>query len=127
MEKSITTNYTDEEFRKLVREEVKVALSENHSSEPDKNIDGFVNINEALNILDLSKSTIYKMVHFGKIPFFKQGPKKLVFKRADLLEWLRQNRNLDKNGTNIDGWNEKLQQHVVYEQPPKDWTDRNWK
>ena len=114
----------------MVREEVKgvlVELQSEKSPEVTVHNGDFVNADEAIKILDLSKSTLYKMVHLNKIPFLKQGRKKLLFNRNDLHEWLVRNRNLDMNGTAPDGWNEKAQQHFIYQQPPAWWTAENWK
>lgn len=126
MEKQITTNFSELEFRQLVREEVKTALKELLPNTEAVDAGDYVNMVEASKILDLSKSTVYKLVHFNKIPYKKQGPKKLMFKRSDLNDWLVKTRNLDENGTAPDGWNEKLQRHCIYQQPSADWVKENW-
>jgi excisionase family DNA binding protein len=42
-------------------------------------------MNDAALLTGLSKGTLYKMVHFGRIPYYKsQGGKMTYFDRADL-------------------------------------------
>jgi len=49
--------------------------------------EAFLNVQEAADLTDLQPSTIYKMVHYRKIPFFKRGGK-LYFTRNSLIEWI---------------------------------------
>ncbi|WDF79536.1 helix-turn-helix domain-containing protein [Mucilaginibacter sp. KACC 22773] len=120
---------TVSELRTIIRDEVTLSMQSTGFNVSVQDLDTrgqnrplpaeneFVDINTAVEVLGLSKSTIYKMVGANKIPYSKQGPKKLLFKRADLKKWLNDNIALDKNGTAPDGWNEKLQGHFIYEQP----------
>jgi excisionase family DNA binding protein len=48
---------------------------------------------EACKYLELSKSTIYKLTHTNKIPFYKPNGKKIYFLKSDLNNWLIRNRN----------------------------------
>lgn len=127
MKKTVNITYTDEEFRELIRQEVKAVLDEQVDPGTATGDQGFINMDQAAEYLQISKSTLYKYVSGSKIPFIKQGKKRLLFKKSELENWLLQNRNLDMNGTAPDGWNAKLQQHVGYEQPAKSWTDQHWK
>ena len=49
----------------------------------------FLNFKEVLELLMLSRSTLYKLSASGKIPHYK--PKgKLYFKRTELINWISQ-------------------------------------
>jgi len=51
-----------------------------------------LNIDEVSKLTGLSKSTIYKFTHTGRIPFYKQA-KHLYFDRVEIEEdWLKANR-----------------------------------
>lgn len=47
---------------------------------------------EATRLLNVSKSTLYKMTMRGDIPFFKPAGKLMYFERAALESWMRANR-----------------------------------
>lgn len=47
--------------------------------------DDFLTVEQAAAFLNLEKSTVYKKVSDGKLPFYKAG-KKLFFKRAELVK-----------------------------------------
>ena len=55
---------------------------------------------QALEFLQVSKSTLYKLTHKRLIPFTKPGGKKLYFKKSDLVHWM--NRNPVKSENQID-------------------------
>ncbi len=55
----------------------------NHKS----NSEEILNLDEAADLLDLSKNTIYQKTSKNRIPFFKRG-RKLYFKRSELLKWI---------------------------------------
>ena len=50
-----------------------------------------LSFNEALELLDVSKSFLYKMTSECKITFFKPNNGKIYFRRSDLEEWMMQN------------------------------------
>jgi len=50
-----------------------------------------LNLDEACNLTGLSKSHIYKLTCWGKIPYYKQS-KHLYFDRLELEAWLKTNR-----------------------------------
>jgi len=56
---------------------------------------------EALVLLDISPSMLYKLTHKRAIPFYKPGGKLIYFKKMDLLGWALSNKqesvNLMKN------------------------------
>ena len=50
------------------------------------------NTAEAVKYYGISKSHLYKLVHFGKITYHKPSPKLLVFKKEDLDRYFLGNR-----------------------------------
>jgi len=50
-----------------------------------------LNLDEACTLTGLSKSHIYKLTCWGKIPYYKQA-KHLYFDRLELESWLKTNR-----------------------------------
>lgn len=48
---------------------------------------------EAIQYLDLSESSLYKLTSDSKITFFKPNGGKLYFKKTDLDNWMLQNEN----------------------------------
>lgn len=53
--------------------------------------DGFLNVDQAAEFLDLSKQTIYTLACRRKIPYHKRG-KRLYFEKETLTEWVRNGR-----------------------------------
>ncbi|QIG90658.1 helix-turn-helix domain-containing protein [Chryseobacterium sp. POL2] len=49
---------------------------------------------EAIQYLDLSESSLYKLTSDSKITFFKPNGGKLYFKKTDLDNWMLQNENI---------------------------------
>lgn len=77
-------NYNDilTDLRKIISEEV----SKTSDRVPEKSI---ITIDEAAELLDLSKGSIYRLTSTNKIPFIKKGGI-LRFERAALLKWLKE-------------------------------------
>ena len=50
-----------------------------------------LNLDEVCSLTGLSKSHIYKLTCWGKIPYYKQA-KHLYFDRAEIENWLKENR-----------------------------------
>lgn len=50
-----------------------------------------LNLDEVCKLTNLSKSHIYKLTCWGKIPFYKQA-KHLFFDRIEIENWLKENR-----------------------------------
>ncbi len=70
-----------------------------------------LNLDEACNLTGLSKSHIYKLTCWQKIPFYKQA-KHLYFDRLELEAWLKTNRfkasdELEKDASTIVTLNKK--------------------
>lgn len=57
-----------------------------------------LNIDEVSKLTGLSKSTIYKFTHLGKIPFYKQA-KHCFFDRVEIENWLKANRGYNSDET----------------------------
>ncbi len=51
-----------------------------------------LNFKEALAMLGISPSTLYKMTHQREINFYKPGGKLIFFLKEDLLNWMLQNK-----------------------------------
>jgi excisionase family DNA binding protein len=51
-----------------------------------------LNVQEAAAFLGLKPSYIYNLCHYGKLPHFKPGGKKIVFRLSDLESYLYRNR-----------------------------------
>lgn len=52
-----------------------------------KNID-VINFKEAIELLGISKSTLYKLTHKKEIPYYKPNGKLIFFKREELMAWV---------------------------------------
>lgn len=64
-------------------------LTERNIQEAD-----FLNVGEASLYLGIKKSTLYKLTHSRKIPYFCPGGKLIYFRKSDLNEFLLRNRQL---------------------------------
>lgn len=51
-----------------------------------------LNLEEAAEYLDISRSHLYKLTSKGEIPHYKPRGKRLYFTREDLNTWMRQGR-----------------------------------
>ena len=61
-------------------------------AENEKQVDKILNIDEACDLLKVTRITIYRKVKNNTIPHMKRG-KKLLFSRNTLLEWLQESSN----------------------------------
>jgi len=50
-----------------------------------------LNLEEAASFLGIAKSTLYKMTHENRLPFYKPSGKLIFFEKSILLEWIRSN------------------------------------
>lgn len=48
-----------------------------------------LNLEEAADFLGIAKSTLYKMTHLNKLPYFKPAGKLIFFEKKTLLDWVR--------------------------------------
>jgi excisionase family DNA binding protein len=56
-------------------------------------------LEEGALFLGISKSSMYKMTHKHEIPFYRPNGKLIFFEKAELLNWVRQNRNRSDSET----------------------------
>lgn len=56
-----------------------------------KSTQDFLNVKEAAEFLDYSKSYLYKLTQLKIIPHYKPNGKKLYFKISDLGNWITRN------------------------------------
>jgi excisionase family DNA binding protein len=61
----------------------------------------FLNFKEIIELLGVSRSTLYKLSASGKIPHYKPTGGKLFFKRTEVLDWVK--KRVVDNATNNDG------------------------
>jgi excisionase family DNA binding protein len=87
MKQAFKTIYTDQEFRQLIREELKAVLSGEAEQIAGPDNDGFINLKQAVDFLKIKTSYMYQLVHKKAIPFKKSG-KRLLFKKSDLAAWV---------------------------------------
>lgn len=57
-------------------------------------------LEEASIYMGISKSSLYKMTHRHELPFYRPNGKFIYFEKAELLKWMRQNRNRSEIETN---------------------------
>lgn len=74
-------------------------LASDQPRQPD-----FIGIDQASELLNLSKSAIYKRTMAGTLPFYKMG-KKLIFRRSELLETIQNHKHkpAPQRGVMIEG------------------------
>lgn len=51
-----------------------------------------LNFKEALALLGISASTLYKLTHKKAITYYKPSGKLIFFRRKDLMDWMLQNK-----------------------------------
>ena len=74
---------TPEELERIITKSVAEAMAGKvPQSEPD-----FISIDQAAELVNLSKHTIYSMVNKREIPYYKRG-KRLYFKKPELQNWI---------------------------------------
>lgn len=88
MEKNIS-NLTEEELRQIIREEVRAVLNERTSESGGSGAEGFLDTDQAADLIKLKKTTLYNLINQNKIPFHKSG-KRVLFKRTELIAWVNE-------------------------------------
>jgi excisionase family DNA binding protein len=58
----------------------------------DRNIERPIGIKEAMEFTGYSRSYLYKLIHFNKIPCYKPGEGKVFFKPGELAEFVYRNK-----------------------------------
>ena len=51
-----------------------------------------LNLMEAAEFLDFSRSYLYRLTSQGRVPCYKHEGKRIYFDRAELVNWLKRNR-----------------------------------
>ena len=51
-----------------------------------------LNLKEAAEFLDFSRSYLYRLTSQGRVPCYKPEGKRVYFDRAELVNWLKRNR-----------------------------------
>ena len=83
-----------EEFQNLIAETVTKCLT-NHKEEPilvqatDPEV---LNIDQVADLLNYSKSYLYKLTSSRAIPYYKKGGKTIHFLRSEIIEWIKTGR-----------------------------------
>lgn len=79
------------ELSELIEKTLRKVLEEHQAPDPAlrETPAEIISIDQAVELLNLAKPTIYALTSRGEIPFFKTG-KKLYFKRSELLAWIEQ-------------------------------------
>lgn len=58
-----------------------------------------ISIDDAAQVVNLTKPTIYGLVHKNKIPYRKKG-KRLYFLKSELIDWINSGRKISKSSLN---------------------------
>ena len=56
-------------------------------------------LKEAAEFLDFSRSYLYRLTSQGRVPHYKPEGKRVYFDRAELVDWLKRNRNRTQEET----------------------------
>ena len=70
-------------------------MTQERNSNPtlaEKSQEDFVTLQEAAQILGLSKGTIYQYTHYKTIPYYKPNGRKIYFKIKDLIDFMERGR-----------------------------------
>ena len=84
MIRTVYTEYTDEEFRKIISESVHEALKTLQFGEPDR----ILTTEDLMEEFQISKPTVITYRKSGLIPFFTIGDR-IRFSRNDVIESLK--------------------------------------
>jgi len=68
------------------------AIEKLSDTSEDRRSDQLLNVAQCASMLDLQKSTVYRMTSLKKIPHYKRGGR-LYFSRQEVLEWLKNKKN----------------------------------
>ncbi len=88
---SILTSFSEEEIRRIFRDEITNYFSQNPVATAQTNNDQIGGIELAIEITGKAKATIYSLCSNRQIPHFKKS-KQLLFSRNELTEWIKNGR-----------------------------------
>ncbi len=91
MENLVFTQLSVDEVRRMLREEIKGALTEAMPTKEPIEKEIYLNIQQVSELINLAVPTIYGLVHRRQIPFIKRG-KKLLFEKDGISQWLQKSR-----------------------------------
>lgn len=92
MQKELFISMSFEELRSLIADVVKKSLSENSEFSLNYPSDSEVlGTEQVANMLQVSKSYLYKLIMGRELPFYKKG-KKIFFLKSEIIEWIKTGR-----------------------------------
>lgn len=77
-----------DELKEVLNEVMTAALANVQPVSPEPLPDRIDDINEAARVARMSTSKLYKLTASGEFPCMKFGPRKLVFSRKAITEWM---------------------------------------
>ncbi|WP_366183276.1 helix-turn-helix domain-containing protein [Flavobacterium ovatum] len=83
------------EIINLISDQVAEKVLKNLTPSTPSSEDTFMNIDETSKLIDLTKPTVYGLVHKNKIPYHKKG-KRLYFLKSEILTWLKSGKHQTK-------------------------------
>lgn len=84
------------EILNLISDQVAEKILQNLNLSNSSHEDVFMNIDETAKLIDLSRPTVYGLVHKNKIPYHKKG-KRLYFLKSEILAWLKSGKHQTKS------------------------------
>lgn len=94
MEESKTPKMNLDHERKIVELQERVDRLENLCYTAKE----VLNLEEASAFLGIAKSTLYKMTHQNRLPYFKPAGKLIFFEKKALLDWVRGAKSMSEEG-----------------------------
>lgn len=92
MESAVFTQMSAADIRQLFREELQAYFASTKKDSAQANEpEDLLNIEQAGEIVNLKRSTIYRLIGKRAIPFSKQG-KKVYFQKSELIAWVKSGR-----------------------------------
>ena len=85
MERSFLLNFSEAEFKSLLKETLREIMREEKSV--SQTVSEILDVKQAANFLRLKVATIYEKTSRKLIPHFKRG-NKIFFKRSELEAWV---------------------------------------
>jgi len=86
MKQAFKTIFSEQDFRRIIREEVQAVLTGADQQIAGGGDEGFLTLDQVSSLIKLSKSHLYKLTANNAIPYKKSG-KKLIFKKSEVLAW----------------------------------------
>lgn len=90
------TNSLLSEVINLLADKISENLLKGMNAPNASNEDVFMSITDTSKLIDLTKPTVYGLVHQNKIPYHKKG-KRLYFLKSEILAWLKSGKHQTKS------------------------------